>query len=127
MKIEYFPKSLSNHKFRTMCPFCFNNLNIYDQFIYTKKFKDECKCCTEQPNETMYCLCNNECFYEKYKIIYCNYCYDNEDKKESIYDHKCINISYKDLYKLARSKNIKNRSIMSKEELYNAVHQYCTL
>lgn len=127
MKIEYFPNTLSSYKVDTLCPFCYNHLNIYDQYIYTKTFKDECPCCIDQPNESIYCLCNNNYYYEKCKIIYCNNCHKNKETKNEKYEHKYVNVSYKELYKLARSMNIKNRSVMNKEELYNAIYQYCTL
>ena len=123
MKIEYFPKSLSEYNCMHTCPLCMNLLDIFEQYIYTRKFKDECVACTDFHSDGIYCFCDNNGYYQKCKVIYCNSCHQavNQDNDLLNEDDKSVVYSYKELYTLAKQKNIKYRSLMSKKELYDAI------
>ena len=119
----YYPSILAKYNVKDCCPLCQNDLDIKTQFIYMKKYKDECDVCMKYNDvDTPYCLCNNADDYMlKCKMITCSNCntYPKTLKCSSCCHYEAGQ-SYKDLYKMAKEKNIKYRSFMSKEELYAA-------
>ena len=115
----YYPSVLTKYNVKDYCPLCNNCLDIKTQFLYNKKYKDECSFCTKYNNtDSIYCLCEcSEDYMTKTKMITCLNCnrYPKKQKnKELEYTPSC---SYKEAYKMAKEKNIKYRSLMSKEEL----------
>lgn len=116
----------------TCCSVCGFEKTTCIQYIYDKCYKDDCKTCLQYNHtDIIYCLCNNNNnFIHKQKINICNHCSfcknDFEDQscllnKELSIQKKVITQSYKDLYTIAKNKNIKYRSLMSKEELYYVI------
>lgn len=86
----------------------------YKYFLYEKTFRDECECCRQDNSiYSIYCLCSNPITSDNPKK---HYCFDNDD-----YIDNNINISYKNLYMIAKKYNIKKRSVMTNRELYDAV------
>jgi hypothetical protein len=86
----------------------------YKYFLYEKTFRDECEyCCEDNTINSIYCLCSNPVKSKNQKFHYCF----NDDN----YIDNNINISYKNLYMIAKKYNIKKRSVMTNRELYDAV------
>ena len=71
----FVPTILSNYNLIDKCPICRNKLDIKKQYIYIKKYKDDCIICNKNVNDSIYCLCE---FSENYminsKIISCIKC-----------------------------------------------------
>lgn len=126
MLIEYNPFFLAGYinSSSQNCPVCSQKLDVKTQFLYTKTYKDECPKCTEYINDSIYCLCQNDNFYMKLCTVTCDHCSKciDKQKKRLVKDSviKCDQ-SYKELYKLAKLRGIKYRSLMSKSELYEAL------
>lgn len=108
------------------------------QYIYDKTYKDECKTCMEYNNtDIIYCLCNNDNnFLQKQKISICDrFCCKKKNRYDYVYNkpNKTISHSlhtYKELYLIAKNKNIKQRSLMSKDELYDIIFtkfEHCSI
>lgn len=86
----------------------------YKYFLHEKTFRDECEYCRKDNNIfSIYCLCSKHLASENQKKIYC---FDNDD-----YIDNNINISYKNLYTIAKKYKIKKVSIMTHRELYDTV------
>lgn len=104
---------------------CNDNKTII-QYIYDKNYKDECKTCLEYNNTgIIYCLCNNDNnFIHKQKIHICDHFYCPKQNQIDYFDNKqnkTTYFTYKELYLIAKNKNIKHRSLMSKDELYDVI------
>jgi hypothetical protein len=121
----YYPSILAKFNVKECCPICKNSLDIKNQYLYMKKYKDECSVCMKYNSvDTPYCLCEQSSDYMiNAKIITCTYCntYPKYSKRrnENCFQYD-TNYSYKELYRMAKDKNIKHRSAMSKEELIAA-------
>ena len=122
----YYPSVLAKYNIKDLCPLCNSYLDIKTQYLYMKKYKDECSICMKYNNmDCIYCLCEcSEDYTMKTKMITCNNCnmYPKKTKKSNYNEIADYNsaYSYKYLYKMARDKKIKYRSLMSKDELYVA-------
>lgn len=121
MIMLYYPSILAKFNINTdCCPLCNNMLDVQNQYLYMKKYKDECSVCMKYNDvDTPYCLCEqSDDYIIKTKMITCHNCnsYPKKCRSIPVTQTKC----YKDLYKLAKDKNIKYRSLMSKEELMAA-------
>lgn len=115
------------------CRFCNFQKQKQCQFIYDKVYKEDCLICKEYNNtESIYCLCNNKNNFLEKKQVYicenfccCYNCSNTDINKTLIYTDlhdSCINnYSYKDLYQIAKDRQIKYRSSMSKNDLYNVL------
>lgn len=132
MLYEYYPNTLSKYnisKSCDVCPQCNNNLNVRLQYIFDKRYKDECDVCAHSDLvEGIYCLCSSDNFYQKMMFVSCDCCADNDrivDSHQQILPkpHKTNKHSYKELYMLAKNKNIRKRSFMTKEELYELLKE----
>lgn len=113
------------------CDYCNCKLSINYQYIYDRVYKNDCEYCMNFNSDNIYCLCNNDGnVLQKVKISTCENCEKNNNnnilndifinKGDYINDNE-IKYSYKELYMIAKSKNVKHRSVMSKEELYRNI------
>lgn len=112
------------------CAYCDCKLNINYQYIYDRVYKNDCEYCMHFNCDNIYCLCNNDGnVLQKVKISTCENCEKNNNtilndifiNRDEYKHHNDIKFSYKELYTIAKIKNVKYRSIMSKEELYRNI------
>lgn len=118
----YYPSILAKYNVKDCCPLCNTCLDVKTQYLYMKKYKDECSVCLKYNNsDNIYCLCEQcDDYMAKAKIITCSNCTMYPKKAKSVCCKYEVGLSFRDLYIMAKTKNIKHRSLMSKEELYAA-------